>query len=89
MSEEKLSTLEQWAHLHDVPLEMSIELGRTKLTLREVIDLKPNTIIRLPRSTGEGLDIRAGSETLFRGEVIVIEDRAGIRINEIISEGKK
>ena len=88
MNEEHETILESWKHLHDVPVEISIELGRTKLTLGEVVDLKANTIIRLSRSTGEGIDIRAGDETLFRGEVIVIEDRAGIRINEIVSERK-
>ncbi|MEZ5307040.1 MAG: FliM/FliN family flagellar motor switch protein [Pyrinomonadaceae bacterium] len=80
---------DEWQHLGDVPVPVSIELGRTKLTLDEVANLKENVIIRLPRSTGEGIDIRAGEETLFRGEVIVIEDRAGVRINEIACERRK
>lgn len=89
MNEECTAIVESWAHLHDVPIRLSVELGRAKLTFGEVVDLKRDTIIRLPRSTGEGIDIRSGAEVLFRGEIIVIDDRAGVRVNEIVSENRK
>ena len=85
MNEELQSLLDSWQHFHDVPVPLSIELGRTKLTLGEVVDMKENTVIRLSRSTGEGIDIRVGEEPVFRAEIIVIEDRAGVRINEIVN----
>ncbi len=68
----------------DVNLSLSIELGSTKMKISEILELEDSSIIRLTRSTGEGVDVRADNQTLVRGEIIVIEDRAGLRINEIV-----
>lgn len=68
----------------DLNLPLSIELGSTKLKIREILMLQESSVVGLTRSTGEGVDIRAGDQPLFAGEIIVIEDRAGVRINEII-----
>ena len=70
----------------DLPVQLSIELGQTTLKVREILDLEPSGIIKLSRSTGEGVDVRTDNRSLVRGEIIVIEDRAGVRINEIIVE---
>ena len=75
-----------WGDFLDLPLPLSVELGRTKLKIREVLDLTPDCIIKLSRSTGEGVDIRADNHPLLRGEIVVIEDRAGVRISEILTE---
>jgi flagellar motor switch protein FliN/FliY len=76
-------TIELWrAHL-DLTVPLSIELGRTKLTAAAILALETNTIVQLARSTGEGVDVLADSQRLARGEIIMIEDRTGIRINEI------
>ena len=53
------------------------------MKIREILELEDSSIIKLSRSTGEGVDVRADNQTLVRGEIIVIEDRAGVRINEI------
>lgn len=86
MKEENEEILASWADFLDLPLSLSLELGQTKLTVREIIDLAPSSIIKLPRSTGEGVDIRADNKPLMRGEIVVIEDRAGVRISEILME---
>ena len=65
-----------------------LELGRTKLTAREILALEQNSIIKLQRSTGEGVDMLAGGHRVARGEIIMIEDRTGVRINEVIIEEK-
>ena len=70
----------------DLPVQLSIELGQTTLKVREILDLEPSGIIKLSRSTGEGVDVRTDNRSLVRGEIIVIEDRVGVRINEIIVE---
>lgn len=78
--------IESWKDFMDLPVELSVELGQTTLKVRDILELEPAAIIKLSRSTGEGVDIRADNRSLVRGEIIVIEDRAGVRINEIVAE---
>lgn len=89
MKTENENTIAAWSDFLDLPLSVSVELGRTSLTVREILGLAPESVVRLSRSTGEGVDIRADDKRLMRGEIVVIEDRAGVRVNEIITEGKK
>lgn len=86
MKKENDEIIASWRNFLDLPLELSVELGRTNMKIREILGLGPSSIIKLHRSTGEGVDIRAGGRSLLRGEIIVLEDRAGVRINEIIEE---
>ena len=79
-----IAIIASWRDFLDLRLSLSIELGQTQIKVRDILDLTPSSIIKLSRSTGEGVDVRAGNESLLRGEIIVIEDRAGVRINEII-----
>ncbi len=80
-------TIAAWADFLELPLTLSVELGRTSLSVREILQLTHSSVIKLPRSTGEGVDIRADDRSLMRGEIVVIEDRAGVRINEIVAGG--
>jgi len=77
-----------WHDMLDVPLSVDVELGRTTLTMQEILDLQPDSVVKLSRSTGEGVVVLADDRTLVRGEIVVIEDRAGVRITEIIAEEK-
>lgn len=86
MTPENNKTLASLADFLDLPLSLSVELGRTSLKIRDILDLAPESIIKLSRSTGEGVDIRADNISLLRGEIVVIEDRTGIRISEILTE---
>lgn len=86
MKNENEEIIASWRNFLDLPLELSVELGRTRLKIREILELEPASIIKLSRSTGEGVDIRADDKSLLRGEIIVLEDRAGVRISEIIKE---
>ena len=85
MNEECRKIIKSWNHLTDVPIKLSVELGRTRMKLKDLLELKTDSIIKLSRSTGEGVDVRVGDRSIVRGEVIVIEDRARIRISEIIT----
>jgi len=84
MKEENEKIIASWGPFLDLPLPLSVELGGTTLPMRELLDLGPSSIIKLSRSTGEGVDVRAGGQSLLRGEIVVIEDRAGVRVNEIL-----
>ncbi len=88
MKDENEKILNSWAGFLDLPLSISLELGRTRMTVRELLELGPSSIVKLSRSTGEGVDIRADNKPLMRGEIVVIEDRAGVRISEILTDAK-
>lgn len=83
MQEECERIIESWHIVLDVPVALDVELGRTRLKISEILNLKENSVIQLSRSTGEGVDVRADHQPLVRGEIIVIEDRAGVRVSEI------
>ena len=80
------SRIESWRDYLNLNVPLSFELGRTRLKVGEILELTADTIIKLPRSTGEGVDVFADNQTILRGEIIVIEDRAGIRLNSIIMQ---
>ena len=86
MKAENERILASWADFLDLPLSLSLELGQAKMSVREILDLELSSIVKLGRSTGEGVDIRADNKSLMRGEIVVIEDRAGVRISEILTD---
>ncbi len=68
----------------DVPLEVTVELGRTHKSIREILEFAPGTIIELDKLAGEPIDILVNGKFVAKGEVIVIDENFGIRITEII-----
>jgi flagellar motor switch protein FliN len=71
--------------LMDVPLQVAVELGRTKLTVREVLNLQNGSVVELDRMAGDEVDIFVNERLLARGEVVVVDDKFGVRINELVS----
>lgn len=86
MKDENEKILSSWAGFLDLPIGLSLELGRTRMSVRDLLELRPSSIVKMTRSTGEGVDIRADNKPLMRGEIVVIEDRAGVRISEILTD---
>ena len=68
----------------DVPLEVTVELGRTTKSISEILDFAPGTIIELDRIAGEPIDVLVNGKFVAKGEVVVIEESFGIRVTEII-----
>lgn len=68
----------------DVPLEVTVELGRTSRSIKEILDFTPGTIIELDKVAGEPIDILVNGKYVARGEVVVIEESFGVRITEIV-----
>ena len=68
----------------DVPLEVTVELGRTSKSIQEILDFAPGTILELNRIAGEPIDILVNGKYVAKGEVVVIEESFGVRITEII-----
>ena len=71
--------------LYDIPLEITVELGRTKLPIRKILELGPGAVIQLEKLAGEPVDILANHKLIAKGEVVVIEESFGVRITDIIN----
>ncbi len=70
--------------LMDVPLEVTVELGRTSKSIKEILDFAPGTIIELNRLAGEPIDVLVNGKFVAKGEVVVMEEAFGIRVTEIV-----
>ncbi len=71
--------------IKDVPLEVTVELGRTKKSIAEILDFAPGTIIELDKIAGEPIDVLVNGKYVAKGEVVVIEESFGVRVTEIIN----
>ena len=76
--------------VYDVPVKLSVELGRTEVPIRDVINLGRGSIIELDRGPGTPLDVRVNGVLIGRGEVVLVnEERLGLRFVEVISQGER
>ena len=73
------------SRVRDIPLEVTVELGRTRLLIRDIMDLSAGSIIELDKIAGEAVDLLANGMLVARGEVVVIDDNFGVRVTEIIT----
>ncbi|MGD9096582.1 MAG: flagellar motor switch protein FliN [Desulfobacterales bacterium] len=69
----------------DIPLEVSVELGRTQMLVNDLLKLGQGSVIELSKLAGETLEILANRKLVARGEVVVINEKYGVRVTEIIS----
>jgi flagellar motor switch protein FliN len=77
-----MSSLEEIADFADVPLEVSVELGRRIMTIAQILELVPDSVIRMARSAGDNMDILVGGSLIGYGEIVIIEDSVGVRITD-------
>ena len=75
---------ENIALIMDVPLEVTVELGRTKKSISDILDFAPGTTIELDKIAGEPIDVLVNGKLVAKGEVVVIEESFGVRVTEII-----
>ena len=75
--------------LHDVPVELAVEIGRTTMTIGETLALGPGSIITLNRLAGEPVDLLVNGKPIARGEVVVIDEEFGVRITDVASHAKR
>ena len=72
--------------LKDVEIPVSVEIGRTCLAVREILDLERGSIITLEKEADEPMDIRVNGKLIARGEIVVVKENFGIRITDIITD---
>ncbi len=73
----------------DVPLQVTVELGRTKKTIKEILDLATGSIVELDKLAGEPVEIQVNGHFLAKGEVVVIDENFGVRITEIATPAER
>jgi flagellar motor switch protein FliN/FliY len=77
-----MSPLQEIADLADVPVEVEVELGRRIMTIAQILELGPDSVIRMARSAGDNIDILVGGTLIGYGEIVIIEDAVGVRITD-------
>lgn len=72
------------SRLSEIPMELSVEIGRTHMTVGETLDLHVGSVVTLERLAGEAADLLVNGSSVARGEVVVIDEQYGLRITEIL-----
>src|SRR5438105_15278680 len=75
--------------LLDVPLDITVELGRARMSIQDLLSLGPGSVIELDKIAGEPLDILVNDRLLARGEAVVVNDKFGVRITDIVSPSER
>ena len=74
--------------LHDVPVELAVEIGRTRMTIGQTLELRPGSVVSLNRLAGEPVDLLINGKPIARGEVVVIDEEFGLRVTDVGSAGR-
>ena len=72
--------------LSAVPVDLTVEVGRSRMTVGETLELRPGSIITLNRMAGEPVDLLVNGTPIARGEVVVIDEQFGLRVTEVLGE---
>lgn len=75
------------SRLSEIPMELSVEIGRTHMTVGETLELHVGSVIELERQAGEPVDLLVNGSPIARGEVVVTDEQYGLRITEILDGG--
>jgi flagellar motor switch protein FliN/FliY len=73
----------------DIPVQLSVELGRTRLPIRTLVQLAQGSVVELDRLAGEPLDVLVNGCLIAQGEVVVVDDKLGIRLTEVIGPDER
>lgn len=77
-----MSSLGEIVDFADVPVEVEVELGRRIMTIAQILELGPDSVIRTARSAGDNMDVLVGGSLIGYGEIVIIEDSVGVRITD-------
>lgn len=75
--------------LLDIPLKVTVEMGRTKMALRDLLQLGPGSVVELAKLAGEPLDVLVNGKPIARGEAVMVNDKFGVRLTDIISPSER
>ena len=90
--DEAVSTPQQISHdldaIYDVPVQISVVLGKTIMPVNQLLKLGRGAVVELDRKVGEAIDVYVNNRLVARGEVVVVDDRLGVTMTEIIRSGR-
>lgn len=81
-----MPALQEVAFLADVPVQIEVELDRKVMSIKQILELDVDSVIRMTRSAGENIDILIGGTLVGSGEIVIIEDAVGVRITDFNRE---
>jgi len=87
--EEKPNDSQQLEYVLDIPLRVSVELGRTKILVQDLIKLHKGSVIELQKMAGESLEVLVNDKVVAKGEVIVVNDKFGVRLTDVVSSTQR
>ena len=73
----------------DIPLQVTVELGRTKLLVKDILQLNQGAVVELSKLAGEPLDIFVNSKLIARGEAVVVNEKFGVRLVDIVTPNER
>lgn len=95
-NEQQLASAEQPAAdergidlLLDIPLQVSVEVGRSKILVRDLLQMQEGTLIELDKLAGEPLDLYVNDRLIARGEAVVVNDKFGLRLTDVVSPSER
>jgi len=92
IDEQKLSTLQDEMDLdvlQNIPVTLSVEVGRTGMQIRDLLKLSEGGVIELDRVAGESIDILVNNTVIARGEVVVVNERYGVRLTQVLDAAER
>ena len=75
--------------LLDIPLQVSVEVGRSRILVRELLQMQEGSLIELDKLAGEPLDLYVNSRLIARGEAVVVNDKFGLRLTDVVSPSER
>ena len=75
--------------LLDIPLEVAVELGRTKMIIKQLLELAQGSVVELDKLAGEPMEIRVNNNLVAKGEVVVVNEKFGVRLTDILSPSER
>ncbi|RUO42153.1 flagellar motor switch protein FliN [Pseudidiomarina aestuarii] len=88
-SSAKAGSLNDLDIIMDIPVKLSVELGRTRITIKQLLELAQGSVVELDGLAGEPMDILINGYLIAQGEVVVLDDKYGIRITEIVTPSER
>lgn len=75
--------------LLDIPLQLSVEVGRTKILIKELLELQEGSVVELDKLAGEPLDVYVNDRLVARGEAVLVNEKFGIRLTDVVSPAER
>jgi flagellar motor switch protein FliN len=84
-----ISENKELGFLLDIPLQVSVEIGRSRILIKDLLQMQEGSIIELDKLSGESLDLYVNSRLIARGEAVLVKDKYGIRLTDVVSPAER